>query len=192
MEASVMREAFCRNDLKRGISSRSMASSRSRCRYQCIPILLAITMTLAMPTVCIAAPISVDDAVHNALVRNPDFLAAQQQLTTAQARVIKARYWNQFNPSVDAGAVQWRLPGTGSLAEPQVGVSLEVEIAGQRSKRIAEAEQNLAKVRAQVADTQRTLIAQVKVAFYRALYAKEQFALAQRIEALNRRLRDAT
>lgn len=154
-------------------------------------VLLGFPAQLLLPSTAGATSMTVDQAVQSAVVHNPDFLSAQQQLVAAEARVTNARYWSQFNPTVEVGANQWRLPGTGSLAEPSVSVSLEVEVAGQRSKRIAEAEQNLDKVRAEVDNVRRSLVAEVKLGFYGALYAKEQLGLAQRIESLNRRLRDA-
>lgn len=154
-------------------------------------IFLLLSTVLLTPVNGRAAPMTVEQAVEEAIANNPEFLSARQQLSVAQGRLMKAKYWNQFNPTLEGGATQWRLPGTGRLAEPSAGVSLEVEVGGQRAKRIEEAEQNLAKVRAQVADGQRTLTAQVQNSFYRALFAGERLALSNRIEALNRKLKDA-
>jgi outer membrane protein TolC len=85
-----------------------------------------------------------------------------------------------------------RLRRGGSNAQPTGSVSLEVEIAGQRAKRIEEADQNLAKTRAEVADAERLTKARAKYAFYQAVYLRQRLELMQQIEDLNLRLRDAS
>ncbi len=137
---------------------------------------------------------TVEQAVTVALQRNPDLLGARQQLETARARVVKAHYLNQFNPRVEAGASQAHFqfsPG-GNEAQEAASVSVELEVAGQRGKRIAEAEQNLARARADVADAERLTRARAEYAFYQAVYLRQRLELMQRIEDLNLRLRDAS
>jgi cobalt-zinc-cadmium efflux system outer membrane protein len=137
---------------------------------------------------------TVEQAVAIALQKNPDLMAARQELETARARVVKAHYLNQFNPQVEAGASQAHFqysPG-GDEIQPAGSVSLELEIAGQRGKRIQEAEQNLAKAKALVADAERLTKARAEYAFYQAVYLRLRLDLMQRIEDLNLRLRDAS
>jgi cobalt-zinc-cadmium efflux system outer membrane protein len=141
-----------------------------------------------------AEPLSVQQAVAIALQRNPDLLAARQELESARALVIKAHYLNQFNPQIEAGASQAHFqfgPG-GDEAQPAGSISLEVEAAGQRGKRIAAADQNMAMARADVTDAQRLTKARAEYAFYQALYLRRRLELMQRIETLNLRLRDAS
>jgi len=142
--------------------------------------------------VATAASITVEQAVRMALANNPDLLAARQQLTAAKANLVKARYWNPFNPTVSAGAAQRRFGSGASAVEPTVNVSVTLEIAGQRSARIKEAEGNLAKVQAQIRDAERRVRADLKLAFYRVLYLRRRLELFRTLEAQNRRLRDAS
>ena len=157
-----------------------------------LTVFMSLAVVIFATGLASAETFTLDEAVDQALRNNPDFLGARQQLRTGEARLVKARYWNAFNPVVQAGAAQWHSPQTGSVAEPAVNASIEVEVAGQRGKRIQETEDNLVKVRAQVADAQRTLTAQVKSSFYQVLYVKRRLELFRRIEDLNRRLRDAS
>jgi outer membrane protein, heavy metal efflux system len=139
-----------------------------------------------------AEPLALDRALELAHERNPDILAARQELVVAQGRLEKARYWNPFNPEIEGGAAQRRFDGGGSAVQPSGGLSLEIEVAGQRGKRIEEAERNLARVEAEVANVERNVTAEVAEAFYRAAYSRQRLDLFQRVEELNLRLRDAT
>ena len=138
-------------------------------------------------------PLTLDEAVRLAREHNPDLLAARQELEIARGRLVKARYPNQFNPEV-GGELTNRSRGEpgekGHTADFAVTLSQELEVAGQRGKRIEEAEHNVEKVAQQVRDTERGLIAQVKDAFYQALYRKRRLDLFHQVEDLNRRLRE--
>jgi cobalt-zinc-cadmium efflux system outer membrane protein len=156
-------------------------------------IAILIAQKFRMP-VAAAETLTVQQAIAIALQRNPDLLAARQSLETARAREVKAHYLNQFNPQVGAGAsqAQFQFSPWGSEAQPAASVSLQVEVAGQRSKRIEEADQNLSKAKAEVADAERLTRARAEYAFYQALYLRQRLELMQRIEELNLRLRDAS
>lgn len=137
--------------------------------------------------------LTLGDALARAREQNPDLLAARQELEVARGRVVKARYPNQFNPEL-GGEVAHRSRGEpgerGSDTDFSISLSQEVEVAGQRSKRIEEAERNLEKVSQQVRDAERVITAQVKDAFYQALYHKRRLDLFRQVEDLNRRLRE--
>jgi outer membrane protein, heavy metal efflux system len=156
-------------------------------------IALIIAQTIGLPLAA-AETLTVEQAVTIALQRNPDLLATRQELETARARSIKAHYLNQFNPRMEAGAsqAQFQYSPVGNEPQPTAAISLELEIAGQRGKRIEEAEQNLAKTKALVADAERLTKARAEYAFYQAIYLQQRLELMQRIEDLNLRLRDAS
>ena len=133
--------------------------------------------------------------LHEALAQardgNPDLLAARQELDIARGQLVRARYLNQFNPELGGSAARRRFADSpGGSTDFDVTLSQELEVAGQRGKRIEEAEKNLAKVAQQVKDRERLISAQVKDAFYRSLYLKRRLELFQKVETLNRRLRD--
>jgi cobalt-zinc-cadmium efflux system outer membrane protein len=130
-------------------------------------------------------------AVELARQQNPDLLAARQELEIARGRLVKAQYPNPFNPEIGGSAARRHFAdGPGGSTDFDITLSQEVEVAGQRGKRIEEAEKNLARITQQVSDTERLIVAQVKEAFYRGLYLKRRLQLFQDIERLNRRLRD--
>lgn len=138
--------------------------------------------------------LSLADALARARASNPDLRAAAQEVEIARGHLQKARYPSQFNPTAggEVGHRERNEPGeTGSVRDFAVTLSQEVEVAGQRSQRIHEAEQNLARAGAEVRDRERLADAAVKHAFARALVEARRVALQRAIEELNRRVRDA-
>jgi cobalt-zinc-cadmium efflux system outer membrane protein len=154
--------------------------------------LTALVLCLAVPALASAEALTLQQALELARRDNPELLAARQEAEVARGRLVKARYWNQFNPEVEGGAAQRRFDSGGTAAQPTGGVSLEIEVAGQRGKRIEEAERNLARVEAEIANAERLVLAQVKESFFRALYLDRRLQLFRQVEDLNRRLRDAS
>jgi outer membrane protein, heavy metal efflux system len=174
-------------------SGRALAGSCARLGPRSI-VVAAILIVQMLAIQAAAETLTVQRSVAIASQRNPDLLAARQALVTAQARVVRAHYLNQSNPQIQAGATQAHFqysPG-GNEMQPSASVSLELEVAGQRGKRIEEADQNLAKARADVADAERLTGARAAYAFYQAVYFQQRFDLMQRIEVLNLHLRDAS
>jgi len=155
-------------------------------------VLGTLVVGLAVPDVATAEPLTLERALDTARQNNPELLSARQDAEIARGRLVKARYWNQFNPEIEGGAAQRRFDSGGSDAQRTGGVSLEIEVAGQRGKRIDEAERNLARVEAEIANAERLVLAQVKEAFYRVLYLERRLQLFRQVEDLNRRLRDAS
>jgi len=137
--------------------------------------------------------LTLSEAVTFARDRNPDLLVARQELEVSRGRLVKARYLSQFNPALGS-EVNNRSRGEpgehGNSVDFMVTLSQELEIAGQRRKRIEEAERNLAVVTQRVQDRERLILAQVKESFYRALALRRRFDLFRQVEDLARRLRD--
>jgi cobalt-zinc-cadmium efflux system outer membrane protein len=136
--------------------------------------------------------LTLETALAAALEANPELLAARQELIVARAQITKARYWNPFNPHIGAGAGQRHFDQGGTEVQPEAELGLEVEIAGQRSKRIEEAEQALARAQAEVDNFERLLRGRVTEAFYKSLYARRRLGLFKKTSELNTRLRNAT
>lgn len=135
--------------------------------------------------------LTVSEALALARDHNPDLLAARQELDIARGRLVRAHYPNQFNPELGGGGARRDFAGRpGGSTDFDLTLSQELEVGGQRGKRIEEAEKNLTKVAQQVKDRERLVLAQVKDAFYRGLYLKRRLELFQEVETLNRRLRD--
>ena len=174
---------------------RSSCSSYTRGRFVSGRVLAfaALLLIASVPARSDAgAPLTLERALQLARANNPDLLAARQEAEIARGRLVKARYWNQFNPEIEGGAAQRQFDGGGTDAQRSGGVALEIEVAGQRGKRIEEAQRNLDRVNTEIADTERLILAQVKEAFYRTLYLDRRLKLFHDVENLNLRLRDAS
>ena len=160
----------------------------------------ASAVSLAQSDVTVRAPsaaqlegeITLEAALATALENNPELLAVRQELTVARGHLTKARYWNPFNPYIAGGAGQRRFDQGGSDIQPEAEIGVEVEIAGQRGKRIEEAEQGLARAQAEVDNFERLLRGRVKEAFYNSLYLRRRLELFRKTSELNSRLREAT
>lgn len=131
-------------------------------------------------------------AVELARKNNPDWRAAEQELEIARGKLTTARLISPFNPTIEGQGGPRRIPGEGNRTDYGVGVSMEIEIAGQRGLRINEAEKNLQRVEAGFQDFARTFRAKLARAFYQAVVARERLALQRRVENLNRTLVDVT
>ncbi|GIV03758.1 MAG: RND transporter [Fimbriimonadales bacterium] len=161
------------------------------------PVIGLFALVIFAANLCVARaapaePLTLQQAIALARQNNPELLAVRQEAEVARGRVVKARYWNPFNPEIEGGAAQRRFDDGGSDAQRTGGVSLEIEVGGQRAKRIEEAQRNLARVQAEIADTERLILARVKEAYYEAVYLQRRLQLFRQVEDLNRRLRDAS
>ena len=154
----------------------------------------ALVIQTVDPAIAAAEPLTVKRVIAIALENNPELLAARQEIENSRAREVKAHYLNQFNPQVEGGAsnAHFEYAPYGNEPQPTGSVSLEVEVAGQRAKRIEQADKGLAKAKADFADAERLTQARAEYAFYQALYFRQRLDLAERVEDLNRRLRDAS
>ncbi len=138
--------------------------------------------------------LTLTEAVERARITNPELRATAQGVEIARGALVKARYPNQFNPQIGGdGAHRSRTAPDGSASATDHGVILsqELEVAGQRGPRIAEAAQSVARAEAQVRDRERLLAAEVKQAFFAVLAGASRVQLLERIEELDRRVRDA-
>ena len=123
---------------------------------------------------------------------NPDWRAAEQEVEIARGKLTTARLISAFNPVLQGEGGPRTLPGLGPHADYSVGLSMELEVAGQRGLRMTEAERNLQRAEATYTDFARTFTAKLARAFYQALFARERLTLLRRVEELNRRLVEVT
>lgn len=131
-------------------------------------------------------------ALELALKNNPDWRAAEQEIEAARGRLTTAALISPFNPVLEGQGGPRRMPGEGTGGDFGVGVSMEVEVAGQRGARITEAQRNLQKAEAGFQDFARTFRGKLARAFYQAVFAGERLALQRRVDELNRNLMDVT
>jgi cobalt-zinc-cadmium efflux system outer membrane protein len=136
--------------------------------------------------------LTLERALQIARGHNPELRAARQDLDIARGRLVKAEYPSQFNPEITGEVGQRRLGAGGSGADYGVALSQEIEVAGQRGKRIEEARANLERVEQLVRDRTRLIEAEVKGAFFAALARRQRRDLLQRVQVLNQHVRDAS
>ena len=162
---------------------------RKPLRYLCL-VLLVLSLERHPGTA--GELLTVEQAVEVALERNPDLLAARQEVEVARGGAVKAGLLNRFNPSITGQVWNRNSPGFGNVTDSQVLLSQEVEIAGQPGLRREEATRHVTRVHAHVKDRERLITGQVKRAFFQALTLKKRLELRQEIQKLNRRIRDAS
>lgn len=138
-----------------------------------------------------AYALTVEEAVQQALMNNPDIRTLRLEETTANGRLEKALLFFINNPTLGGYYSKKDIPaeeGTGKFNNYGFNLSQEFEIAGQRGARIGVAEKELARVNADIKDKERILIADVKTAFTKVLTGKKKSGLAREIVQLNEEL----
>jgi outer membrane protein, heavy metal efflux system len=130
-------------------------------------------------------------ALEVAQKNNPDWRAAEQEVEIARGKLTTARII-PFNPVLEGEGGPRTIPGGGTHTDYGAGLSLELEVAGQRGLRIAEAERNVQRAEASYRDFARTFTAKLARVFYQALFVRERLTLLRSVEELNRRLVEVT
>jgi cobalt-zinc-cadmium efflux system outer membrane protein len=126
------------------------------------------------------AALTLDEAVAEALARNPDLAAARARVREAEGTLLGARRWFPDGPQLEFATARREAPGD-DTRDLSIGVSQSVWLAGQgglaadaaRSERKA-ATQHLASVETRIA-------AQTRRAFLEVLVAREELITADRL-----------
>jgi cobalt-zinc-cadmium efflux system outer membrane protein len=121
--------------------------------------------------------LTMDEAVARAAQAYPDLTAARRAVDIAAAGLQRSKAWLPANPYLSGGAGTTTQQGVGN--NYGFYLSQELEIAGQRSKRISMATQDVAKAAAEFTDAQQTLAATVKTAFVEGLVGIDRVPLAR-------------
>ena len=127
------------------------------------------------------ARISLPDALARALRANPELAATRLDIAIAQGQLRQARLI-RANPLADV------LTTGSSGTRPEIGLSQEIEIGGQRGRRVAVANAGVTRARLGTANATRVTLADVERDFYRIVAAGRRAALADEVLALNERL----
>lgn len=136
------------------------------------------------PQTAPAEPLTIDEAVRDAIDRNLDLVAEKYNLSVADARIITAKL--RPNPVLSVGGDHLDLVGTGYNTVNQAGpteynirTDFLLERGQKRASRIAVAEGSRAVVELQLLNSVRTLVLDVQNAYVEALLAKDNVTLAQ-------------
>ena len=116
------------------------------------------------------------EARRAAIERSPAVAAAAAAVEEAQGRLITARTY-PYNPEIEVEAAS-RSGGEADSTDGALGVSQEIEIAGQRGRRVAAARAALAAAEARLERQRLAVLAEVTQRFAEALRATELHELA--------------
>ncbi len=123
------------------------------------------------------------DLIRRALDSNAELAAARLDIDRARARLSQAGL--RPNPTIELEHGSGRIVGNPGERETTVGVSIPLEIAGQRGRRIDLAEAELEAAEVGLADRERRLAAEVSNAFVEALAAARDVETYSRLVALD-------
>jgi outer membrane protein, heavy metal efflux system len=122
------------------------------------------------------------DLVRRALSSNAELAAVRLEIDRARARLRQAGL--RPNPSLDVEQQNgvFNSPGERTTS---VGISIPLELAGQRGRRMDLARAELEAVEAEVADRERRLALEVRVVYAEALAALRELEVTQRLNTLD-------
>ena len=98
----------------------------------CLTLLIALSTGLSTTDVLGQLTLDFQTALQMARENNPDWKTAEQEIEAARGRLTTAQLISPFNPAVEAQGGPRRVPGERTGTDYGVGVSMEVEVAGQR------------------------------------------------------------
>ncbi len=132
--------------------------------------------------------LTIAEARTLALRQNPALLADLERIGAASAELRTARTY-PHNPAIE-------VEGPSSLSDRgpdryEIRFGQEVELAGQRGRRVAAAEAGLSAARAEAANEARVVLADVERTWFTLAAAVQRLDVAREIRTLNDRLLDA-
>jgi cobalt-zinc-cadmium efflux system outer membrane protein len=140
--------------------------------------LLQVTVSAAQPR--LASALTVDEVVARAIADAPELRAARAEIDAAAGRLRQAGL--RPNPMLDVGG-QKALGPDNNL---NVGVSVPLDLNGRKEGRIGVAERELDMKRAQLADRERRLRADVRMKAAELLAVRRNLAVAEQLLDVNR------
>ena len=123
------------------------------------------------------------DLVQRALTSNLELAAARLEISRARARLRQAGL--RPNPSLDVEEITGGLTGPAGERETSIGLSLPLEVAGQRRRRIDVAQAQLEATEAEVAERERRLAAEVFAAYAEALSALRELEITEGLNEID-------
>lgn len=127
--------------------------------------------------------LSLQSAIDLAIKNNPDILAFKQELISAQGRTMQARSWMnpEFGVSWDAAPSNFDLS---EADETAIGLSQNIEWPVKKSLRIVWALQDERVQQIRIEQLQRSVIAQVRRAYYRCVWREKSLATLSKAQSL--------
>jgi cobalt-zinc-cadmium efflux system outer membrane protein len=123
------------------------------------------------------------DLVRRALTSNGELAAARLDIERARARLRQAGL--RPNPTLDFEQTTGRLTGSAGESETSVGVSVPLELGGQRRRRLEVARAELEAAEAEYADRERRLAAEVLGLYAEALSSLRELEITEGLTDLD-------
>lgn len=148
---------------------------------------LSLLLAAAAPAQEATPPgLTLEEFLAAAFERSPDLRARRTEVEQTRARRLTAQTY-PFNPEVTVEGAGRSAPG-GSSTDRGLEVSQEIEIAGQRARRVEVAEAARAAAEARFQRVQRVLAGEVSLAFAEAVRARELLRIEEADVGLAREL----
>ena len=161
-------------------------------RIYFVVIVLCALLIISSPAAALETDgLTLEQAITLALEKNPELQTIRLEEESAKGQNEKARLLLINNPTIEGNISKKEKPdeeGGGNFTNYGFKLSQEFEVAGQRGARINVSEKELARVKLEIRDKERLLIADVKDAFTRALSLKKKSGLARQNVRLNEEL----
>jgi cobalt-zinc-cadmium efflux system outer membrane protein len=126
---------------------------------------------------------SFEEIARRALTNNGELIAARLEIQRAQARLKQAGL--RPNPTIDFEQTTGRITGSKGESETSIGVSVPLEISGQRGRRIELARIELEATEAKVAEGERRLVVEVSRVYVEALIALRELDITASLNDLD-------
>jgi len=153
-------------------------------------VLVALCSVILVPSVLQAragdAGISLDAALDAALTGSPELTRVAAEVEEARGRLVVARTYS-YNPRLAVEGAERSGPG-GATTDRALALSQQIELAGKRGKRRAEARAALAAAEARAARARRAVRAAVTRTFTETILARDLLAVARADVDLTRSL----
>lgn len=130
---------------------------------------------------------TLDQTIQEALERNRDLAAIRKNREIAEGILVRSRAY-PFNPEINFGMVTDRWTKNENENSRSIGLSQEIEIAGQRDLRIQSATLERDRVDLEVQNAERLLVADVQALFNQLLHLERRIAFSDEVINLNRQL----
>ncbi len=160
-----------------------------------VPIVSALLLLLLVSSPLYAQQggssrqLSLDEALRTAFHGSPQLLTWGAEVRETEGR-LKGAGTLPYNPVVEVEAAQ-RSTLEGAGTDFTLGVTQELEVAGQRGRRLDAAKAELKAAEARFSQGRRMLAAEVSLAFFEALRAREILEISRLDMELARTLQDA-
>ncbi len=154
-------------------------------------ILFQTSNTLMAQEAMINKTVNLEECITIAIENNLQIATARKKLGIADADRIKASLLMPSNPKFNSRIGNRNAP-EGRHTDYMFSLSQEIQIYGQRRKRINVSNKKKERIKSEISDVERNIIANVKISFYEVLNAKEILKFRENVEKIFEKLWNAT